>query len=110
MTIYTNNNMTHTTNTTTTYRTTFKDEKFASIAMEMSKKSNMNYSQHGCVAVANGKIIARGYNVDRTYSRDGFLKDTCSCHAEMSVMRQLVQQGKFRGFKKKGNTMLFKGG
>ena len=66
-----------------------KDEKFASIALDESSKSNMMHHQHGCVAVMGGKIIARGYNSDRCYSNDEFLKNTCSCHAEIDVMRKL---------------------
>ena len=40
---------------------TISDERFASIAAEESSKSTMS-QRHGCLAVINGKIIARGYN------------------------------------------------
>ena len=43
--------------------------------------------KHGCVAVKNGKIIGRGYNYFRTKSSDGFLNSNCSCHAEISAIR-----------------------
>ena len=72
---------------------TSKDEKFANVAMEEALKSDV-LSQHGCVAVMNGKIIAKGYNSSRCYSSDGFLKNTCSCHAEVDVLRKLFHQYK----------------
>ena len=49
----------------------------------------MKYHQHGCVAVAGGQIIARGTNSYRCHSNDGYLKGTCSCHAEIDVLRKL---------------------
>jgi len=89
-----NNNMTYTSdifsmNKNINNQINNKDEKFASIALNESSKSNMLHHQHGCVAVMGGKIIARGYNSDRCYSKDEFLKNTCSCHAEIDVMRKL---------------------
>lgn len=73
---------------------TFRDEKFANIALEEADKSNMKYHQHGCVAVINGTIIAKGHNSDRCYSSDGFLDDTCSCHAEIDVLRKISRLDK----------------
>ncbi len=69
---------------------THKDEKFANIAMEEAKKSTL-LSQHGCVAVHDGHVIARGHNHYQCNSRDGFLKNTCSCHAEIDVLRKLYK-------------------
>ena len=66
-----------------------RDERFARFALYEADKSNMKHHQHGCVAVMGGQIIARGYNSTRTQSSDGFLKNTCSCHAEIDVMRKL---------------------
>tara|TARA_Y100000991_G_C21940774_1_gene335193 strand:+ start:253 stop:768 length:516 start_codon:yes stop_codon:yes gene_type:complete len=67
------------------------DEKFASIASQEAKKSEL-LSRHGCVAVSSGKVIARGCNTYRTYSGDGFIKDSCSCHAEINVLRQCYKR------------------
>lgn len=67
------------------------DEKFASVASEQAIKSEL-LSRHGCVAVCSGKIIARGCNTYRTYSGDGFIKDSCSCHAEINVLRQCYKK------------------
>ena len=64
------------------------DENYLSYAAEESKKSNL-LSQHGCVAVVNGKILARGHNTLRTVSSDGFICNTCSCHAEIATLRKL---------------------
>ena len=69
-----------------------RDERFARFALEEANKSNMKHHQHGCIAVLGGQIIARGYNSDRTQSSDGFLKNTCSCHAEIDVMRKLEKR------------------
>ena len=66
-----------------------RDKYYSMSALEESTKSVMKHNHHGCVAVMNGKIIAKGYNSNRCYSNDGFLKDTCSCHAEIDVMRKL---------------------
>jgi len=65
-----------------------RDEKFAQIALNEANKSTM-LQNHGCVAVMGGRIVARGFNSDRCYSSDGFLNNTCSCHAEIDVMRRL---------------------
>lgn len=72
---------------------TFNDEKFANVAMEEANKSDL-LSQHGCVAVINGKVMARGHNSSRCYSVDGFLRKTCSCHAEVDVLRKLFHMFK----------------
>ena len=64
------------------------DQIFAAHAAYESSKSTL-LSRHGCVAVANGKILGRGYNSIRTQSHDGFICNSCSCHAEMSALRNL---------------------
>ena len=68
---------------------TSKDERFATIALNEANKSKMKYHKHGCVAVVGGHILEKGYNSERCQSSDGFLQDTCSCHAEVDVMRKL---------------------
>ena len=45
--------------------------------------------RHGAVAVVNGKILGRGHNHYRTTSRDKFIKDTCTCHAEIACLRNM---------------------
>ena len=64
------------------------DEKFASAAAIEALKSSMT-QKHGCVAVSNGKIRGRGHNSCRTQSCDGFIQNTCSCHAEIAALRNM---------------------
>lgn len=72
----------------TRYNCNNRDEKFAQIALNEAGKSTMQQN-HGCVAVMGGRVVAKGFNSDRCYSSDGFLLNTCSCHAEIDVMRRL---------------------
>lgn len=64
------------------------DEIYVCAAAVESRKSNL-LSRHGCVAVVNGKILGRGHNSSRTRSQDGFISNTCSCHAEIAAIRNL---------------------
>lgn len=73
------------------YDCSYTDEKFAGLASEEADKSEL-LSKHGCVAVSGGKVIAKGCNTYRTYSSDGFIKDSCSCHAEINVLRQCYKK------------------
>jgi len=65
-----------------------QDHKFIEAAAFESLKSPCQM-RHGCVAVMNGNIVSRGHNHYRNYSRDGFIHDTCTCHAEMHALRNL---------------------
>ena len=68
---------------------TQQDHKFITEALNEAYKSTV-MMKHGCVAVINGKIRARGHNsTDRTMSKDNFIKNTCSCHAEIACLRNL---------------------
>ena len=64
------------------------DLNYLSAAAYEATKSKL-LSQHGCVAVVSGKILARGHNSLRTQSNDGFIENSCSCHAEMATLRNL---------------------
>ena len=64
------------------------DHNYLSLAAQEAAKSKLQ-SRHGCVAVANGKIVGRGCNSSRTQSYDGFICNTCSCHAEIAAVRDL---------------------
>ena len=66
-----------------------RDEKFASVALTAAQNSNMKYHQHGCVAVICGSIVARGWNTYGCQPNDEYCDNTCSCHAEIDVMRKL---------------------
>lgn len=65
-----------------------KDERLASRAYLEAEKSPC-LMRHGCVAVVNGKVIARGHNHYRTHSQDKIINKMCSCHAEMDTLRNL---------------------
>ena len=67
------------------------DSRYMELAMEEATKSPISY-QLGCIAVVSGKIAARGFNHYRTYSKDGMIGDSCSCHAEIDVLRKCLKQ------------------
>ena len=69
---------------------TNRDEKYACLALHAANSSNMKYHQHGCIAVADGTILASGCNsYGSSSSKDKYLQNTCTCHAEVDVMRKI---------------------
>lgn len=74
---------------------TQSDEKFVSRAVDQAFKSELR-ARLGCVAVSSGKVIAKGCNHNRTYSKDGLIENTCSTHAEIEVLRQCLKLNKIR--------------
>jgi|TARA_B110000858_G_C17683645_1_gene417800 deoxycytidylate deaminase len=74
---------------------TRNDEKFVAIAVEEAEKSKLR-AKLGCIAVINGKVVAKGFNHYRTFSKDGIIERTCSCHAEMDVLRKCLKQKKMK--------------
>ena len=88
MPIYNNNNMISSYNTNE-LQCSLQDERYANLALSEADKSTMKYHKHGCIAVVGGAIVARGYNTYRSHSNDGFLNGSCSCHAEIDVLRKL---------------------
>lgn len=73
---------------TTVMILTKTDERYLALAAEVSKQSPV-LMRHGAVAVVSGKVMAKGYNNYRTTSSDGFISNTCTCHAEVDVIRKL---------------------
>ena len=68
-----------------------KDERFLELASRQAIRSDM-ISKHGSVITYKGKYIACGYNSDRrVYSRDGFLNNAASCHAEIDAIRNATK-------------------
>ena len=67
-----------------------RDHAHIQTATDESQKSSQQ-TKHGCVAVANGKILGKGYNSNRTYSSDGFICNTCSRHAEIASLRNMYR-------------------
>ncbi len=71
------------------YDLTNKDYQHALLAAKAAESSTMA-SKHGCVATCgNGKVLATGTNCIRGSSKEGFLNDQCSCHAEINALRKL---------------------
>lgn len=73
--------------------TSVKDKRYMELAVREAYKSEM-YTRHGCIIVVNGKIVGRGCNNYRTVFGDGFIKNTCSCHAEMDALRNTFRTKK----------------
>tara|TARA_Y100000591_G_C21660340_1_gene607482 strand:+ start:531 stop:794 length:264 start_codon:yes stop_codon:yes gene_type:complete len=69
--------------------TTSKQQVFINEAFNQALLSPCQM-RHGCVAVANGKILGKGYNHYRTKSSDRVING-CSCHAEMAAVRDCVR-------------------
>ena len=68
----------------TNYSLTNNEQTFINHAFNEALKSPV-LMRHGAVAVANGKIMGRGHNHYRTYSKDSFISNTCTCHADTRV-------------------------
>ena len=64
------------------------DFKFINAATNEAIKSPV-LMRHGAVAVVNGRICGRGYNHYRSYSKDSFIINTCTCHAEIACLRNM---------------------
>ena len=68
-----------------------QDENIMHFACKEAEKSPCLH-RHGCVATINGKIIGRGHNNYRIWSRDPFCSQGCSCHAEVHTLREVWQR------------------
>jgi deoxycytidylate deaminase len=68
------------------------DFKYISEAICQAQKSPV-LMRHGCVASKNGRILAKGFNHYRTYSKNNIMNNTCTCHAEMDVLHKLINNG-----------------
>lgn len=71
------------------------DERIAYLASIEAERSVLPM-RHGCIAVSGGKIIAKGCNSYRTFSKDGLIHNTCSCHAEVDVLRKCIKKHRKR--------------
>ncbi len=68
-----------------------KTQRFCSLATSHAKCSPM-LQRHGCIAVVNGRVVGTGFNNYRNYSRDGFMRSCCSCHAEVAAIRDAAKR------------------
>ena len=80
-----------------------KDIQHVGRALEECKKSTM-LMKHGCVVADGAKMLSVGHNHYRTRFSDGFMKQSCSCHAEMDALRKAskFQSRSFKVRKKVG--------
>lgn len=68
-----------------------KDQRFIEIASRHAERSTM-ISKHGSIVTYKGKYIAAGHNTDRrVHSRDGFIHNCVSCHAEIDAIRNATK-------------------
>ncbi len=67
-----------------------QDRNFIQIAQREAQKSPC-LMQHGAIAVSGGKIIGRGYNHYRNQTSDGVVANSCTCHAEMDAVRDVLR-------------------
>ena len=105
------NNMTSYNKNHTELQCSLQDERYANLALTEADKSTMKHHNHGCIAVVSGTIVARGYNSYRCQSNDGLLIGSCSCHAEIDVLRKLsrliVKKKQPISFSRCGNQSCF---
>lgn len=66
----------------------FKEETFINAAAEQASLSKC-LMMHGCVAVSGGKIIGKGHNHYRCKTKDKFVSNQCTCHAEIHALRDV---------------------
>ena len=67
---------------------TSTESRFISAAIQEATKSPV-LMRHGAVSVVAGKIMGRGHNHYRTNSKDAFISNTCTCHAEIASLRNM---------------------
>lgn len=61
--------------------------------------------RHGALAVVNGKIMGRGHNHYRSNSRDKFIQNTCTCHAEIACLRDMFYKCGTNTYGKHSNSI-----
>ena len=61
--------------------------------------------RHGSVAVANGKVRGRGHNHYKGHSKDGFITNSCTCHAEIASLRNMFHSCCTNAYGKHGNNI-----
>ena len=80
------------------------DMKFINSAAIEAEKSPV-LMRHGSVAVVNGKIMGRGHNHYRSSSKDNFITNTCTCHAEIAALRNMFHTCTTNTFGKHSNSI-----
>lgn len=80
------------------------DHKFINSAAFEAQKSTV-LMRHGAVAVTNGKILGRGHNHYRSTSKDDFIQNTCTCHAEIAALRNMFHSCGTNTYGKHSNSI-----
>tara|TARA_B100000902_G_scaffold281421_2_gene267339 strand:+ start:50 stop:319 length:270 start_codon:yes stop_codon:yes gene_type:complete len=80
------------------------ESRFISAAAEEAKKSPV-LMRHGAIAVVSGKIMGRGFNHYRTNSKDNFISNTCTCHAEIACLRNMFHTCTTNTYGKHSNSI-----
>lgn len=92
------------------YLLTSKDYYYASMAANAGHDSTMT-SKHGCVATCgSGHLLATATNCIRSCSKEGFLGDQCSCHAEIHALRKLYYSHVLPSFQTNRKRLVFYNG
>ncbi len=86
------------------YTVSNNDQSYINIAMNEATKSTV-LMRHGAVAVMNGKIMGRGHNHYRSYSKDQFISNTCTCHAEIASLRNMFHCCSTNAYGKHSNSI-----
>ena len=80
------------------------DQTFINSALNEALKSPV-LMRHGAVAVVSGKIMGRGHNHYRTHSKDCFITNTCTCHAEIASLRNMFHSCGTNTYGKRSNSI-----
>jgi len=92
------------------YLLTSKDYYYASLAANAAQESTMT-SKHGCVATrGSSHLLATATNCIRSCSKEGFLGDQCSCHAEIHALRKLYYSHVLPSFQTNRKRLVFYNG
>jgi tRNA(Arg) A34 adenosine deaminase TadA len=83
------------------------DMKYIMYAANEADKSQV-LMRHGSVAVLGGKIMGRGHNHYRSTSKDAFITNSCTCHAEIASLRDMFHCCGSNAYGKHNNSI--KGG
>ena len=81
-----------------------RDMTFINSAIKEATKSEV-LMRHGSVAVTNGKIMGRGHNHYRSTSKDDFINNTCTCHAEIASLRNMFHSCGTNTYGKHSNSI-----
>lgn len=86
---------------------TKRDDHFVNVAYNASHDSNM-LMKHGACVVENNRVIGVGCNSTRTQFKDKFIGVSCSCHAEMSALRDALKHKNSRALRNRKSQVVLR--